>query len=134
MVNNIAVSTSVPSFSLRRQDGVGITLRTLSVLTGLAAGLALFLGSGFFFAFTTCEQSYVSDASSAWLCNGGHGLMTALMGVCLVVGPLASLAGGIAAAVRGEGRWLAFGLAAAAVCVPLVMLVSDARVSAGFFS
>lgn len=107
----------------------GALLRAGAALTGMLAGLCLFVAAAWTLSMTGCIGGVDGETTSSWLCRGGRPVMDVLCAIVLVAGPLAAVAGGIATAIRSEARWWAIGCGFAALCLPLLAAPAESRVT-----
>lgn len=110
---------SGPEFS----PALGNAGRVLAAISGVAAGVAMFVVGGLFAVLNSCA-GYAADAN---VCGG---LVDTLDLLCVLGGAGAAFTGGVVTAATGQARWIAGGMAITIVLVFLLMILVDAQVPA----
>ncbi len=107
------------SFWQRR--GVGIALRVLALLVGIAGSAMCLFSAGLISLFAACGPE------ATGLCTNLAALVPVLEWAIVILATLAPLAGAIASCWRREWPWLPAGLVTGALLVGLAVLVASGQ-------
>ena len=115
--------------TLMQRPAVKATLRALNVVGGAILSFVAFVLVGLYAALQGCQGEETSG-----LCVNYGGLVPVLEWPIFVIAAIAPLAGGIAACVTRQPRWLAVGAIVAVVMAALMGLVATGQTQYELFS
>lgn len=125
----VTASRLSPSLVVRK-----VIARLAALVTGVVVAGTVLLVTGLGFGLSGCGEGIDGETTSAWLCHGGRPLMDVLEALMIGGGPLAALLGGLVTAATGRWRAWAYGMATAVLCIPITLVLLDARVTTGTLS